>query len=59
MAIKAGVRASHAIIQNRLNGSPSTRGVTRSHNATEKHKPPKGTSDNKIEPSDGLLNTLR
>jgi len=59
MLIKAGVTRSQATIQNRLKGNPSTRGVTRSQRAAEKHIPQKGINANKIETTDGLWVTQR
>ena len=57
MLIKAGVSASQASSQNMLNGSPSTRGATRSQRGTEKHIPKKGTSANTTEHAEGFLIT--
>jgi hypothetical protein len=53
--IRAGGMNTQAIIQNRLKGSPTTTGVTRSHRATEKQIPKNGISAKRIAGIDGLF----
>jgi hypothetical protein len=51
--MQSGVSSIHNVSQNKLNGSPSTMGLMRSHRETEKHMAANGMSARSSAPKVG------